>query len=180
MPIFVLLVSAMLFFVYISPTWTGTIADTKTAIASDDAALKSAKDYADKQDDLEKQKNDIDPGNLARLTTLLPDSVDNVGLILSLNALAARSGLILSNIDVSSMSGASTGAATTPALAASVSPINSIDLSVSAAGPYGAFQKFLQGVEKSQRLLDVRNIVVTGSNTNLYTYQMTIRLYWLR
>jgi hypothetical protein len=41
-------------------------------------------------------------------------------------------------------------------------------------------QTFLTGIEKSARLLDVQDILVTGSDTGVYTYQMTMRLYWLR
>jgi len=175
-PIFALLLAAMLFFAYVSPTWNGTIADTQAAIKSDGDALIAAQEYTKKQEALAQQRDAIDAGNLKRLSALLPDSVDNVGLILSLNALAARSGLVLSNVDVS----ASTNAAAAGGLSANASPVNSIDLSLAATGSYGSFQKFLDGVERSQRLLDVRTISVTGSNTDQYTYQMTIRLYWLR
>lgn len=176
MPIFALFLAAVLFFAYVNPTWNGTIADTQAAIKSDDAALVSAQEYNKKKEVLAQQYNDMDPTSLKRLNALLPDSVDNVGLILSLNALADSSGLVLSNVDVS----AGTSADSSGSLSANTSPVNSIDLSLAATGSYGSFQKFLDGVERSQRLLDVRNINVTGSNTNQYTYQMTIRLYWLR
>lgn len=176
LPIFALLLAAMLFFAYVSPTWNGAIADTQAAIESNDAALVSAQEYNKKKEVLAQQYNEMDATSLKRLNALLPDSVDNVSLILSLNALAAGSGLVLSNVDVS----AGTNADATGSLATNTSPVNSIDLSLAATGSYASFQKFLDGVERSQRLLDVRNLNVTGSNTNQYTYQMTIRLYWLR
>jgi len=55
-----------------------------------------------------------------------------------------------------------------------------VDLSLSAIGTYTALQNFLRGVEKSVRLLDIKDIVVKGSDTGVYTYQMKLRLYWLR
>jgi Tfp pilus assembly protein PilO len=174
--LFALLFALTIVFAYIVPTWSGPIADAKAAIASDNDALDAAAAYNARQDQLVKASREIDETSMARLTTLLPDSVDNVALILSLNALAARSGLSLSNIDVS---GGGTSAAS-PVSSATVNPVNSIDLSLSASGPYASFQKFLDGVEKSERLLDLRNITVTGSNSGTYTYQMTVRLYWLR
>ncbi|MBI2025438.1 hypothetical protein HYT04_01465 [Candidatus Kaiserbacteria bacterium] len=59
-------------------------------------------------------------------------------------------------------------------------PIGSVDLSLSAIGTYSSLQAFLVGIENSARLIDVRDIVVKGSDTGVYTYQMTLRLYWLR
>jgi hypothetical protein len=110
--------------------------------------------------------------------------VDNVGLILDINALAARSGLSLSNIDiVNSLGGAQTSAAAADSGTISVArpdPVSSVDLSLSAIGTYAALQSFLAGLEKSARLLDVQDIVVKGSETGVYTYQMALRLYWLR
>jgi Tfp pilus assembly protein PilO len=166
----------------VNPTWFGEIATTKAAIASDDQALVAANQYTAQQNELTSAKNAIDPADLARLSVFLPDSVDNVGLILDLNALAARSGLSLSNIDVSANTPSSSGSASVnngalPTVA--TSPVSSADLSLSAIGTYSALQNFLQGIEKSARLLDAKDIVISGSDTGVYTYKMTLRLYWL-
>ncbi len=161
------IVALGIFFGYVNPTWSGEIATTKAAITSADAA-----EYTAKQSQLTSMRNAIDPKDLARLAAFLPDSVDNVRLILDLDALAARSGLALSNIDVAdaSSSNAKTGA----------NPVGSVDLTLSAIGTYSALRGFLEGVEKSGRLLDVRDLTVKGSSTGAYNYQMTVRLYWLR
>jgi Tfp pilus assembly protein PilO len=173
LPILALLVAIGIFFVYVNPTWNISIAETKKAIANDESALVSAGEYTAQQNELISARKAINPSDLARLTTLLPDSVDNVQLILNLNALAARSGISLSHVDVMANAQAS-GSGTSAA-----SPINSVDVALSAVGTYEALQTFLTGVEKSERLLDVRDISVKGSDTGVYTYQMTIRLYWL-
>ncbi len=181
LPLFALIVAVGIFFSYVNPTLNGFIADTKAAIAPDDDALKAADTYTKQQAELTTEKDTIDPANLARLSVFLPDSVDNVGLILDLNTLAARSGVSLSNIDVSAASKGSVNTGAAGALSASkTSPVDSVDLSLSAIGTYAAFQTFLSGIEKSARLLDVRDVVVKGSDTGVYTYQMLIRLYWLR
>lgn len=177
-PTLALVAAAGIFFFYVNPTWSGPIASNKSAIASDDKALAAAITYATQQNKLADASNAIDRADLARLTTFLPSSVDNVGLILNLNALAARSGLTLSSIDVTANNTVtksnSSGAAT------SANPIGSASLTLSAVGTYTALQTFLRGVEKSQRLLDIRELSVKGSDTGVYTYQMKIMLYWLR
>ncbi|MDP2651627.1 MAG: type 4a pilus biogenesis protein PilO [bacterium] len=179
--IFALVAALGIFFGYVNPAWNVGIAATKVALVSDDQALAAASQYTAQQSELAAKRSAIDPADLARLSAFLPDSVDNVGLILNLNALAARSGLSLSNIDVMSNAPSTTGNAAVGALPVSnASPVSSIDISLSAVGTYTAFQAFLAGVEKSQRLLDIRDITVKGSDTGVYKYQMTLRLYWLR
>ena len=167
-------------FGYVGPTWSGAIADTKAAIALDDQALSAAREYTAQQNALASARSAIDPAHLARLTTFLPDSVDNVGLILDLNALAARSGLSLSNIDVviENTNAAAEEQGTLPVDARN--QLGSVNLSLAAVGTFGALQSFLGGVERSARLLDVQDLVVKGSDTGVYTYTMLLRLYWLR
>lgn len=182
-PSFALVVAVGIFFAYVAPTWSGSISDTQAAIAMDDQALTAATTYTTQQNELAAARNAIDPANLVRLTTFLPDSVDNVGLILDLNALAARSGLALSNVDVMTKT-APTNSANQGGAGASANtlsnPIGSVDLTLSAVGTYSALQSFLKGVERSQRLVDIKDIVVKGSDTGVYTYQMKLTLYWLR
>lgn len=175
LPIFALIIAAGIFFGYVNPTWTVSIAGAKAVIANDDQAIAAANVFIAQQNKLASARNAIDPANIARITAFLPDSVDNVGIILNLNALAARSGLSISNLDIMANS-----AANAPAAAGATSnSVNSTNLSLTAVGTYSALQAFLTGVEKSQRLLDVRDMVVKGSDTGVYSYQMILRLYWL-
>ncbi|MFA6519214.1 MAG: hypothetical protein WCT41_00080 [Candidatus Paceibacterota bacterium] len=181
LPLAALFVAIGIFFFYVSPTWSGSIGATKDAIAVDDQALAAANQFAAQQNTLASARDAIDPADLARLSAFLPDSVDNVGLILDLNALAARSGFSLSSVDVMSKpttAAASGGQQGLPA--AGASPIGFVDMTLSAVGTYTALQSFLSGVERSARILDVRDIVVKGSDTGVYNYQMLLRLYWLR
>jgi hypothetical protein len=103
-----------------------------------------------------------------------------VGLILDLDALAARSGLTLSSIDVSQATPSDVGGSASDSGTPTASPVGQVDLTLSAVGTYSALKSFLAGVESSERLLDVRQLEVKGSNTGVYTYNMLIRLYWLR
>lgn len=179
LPLLSLLIAVAVFLIYVNPTWSNTIAGTKAAIAANDLALTVAGQYIAQQNQLATERSAINPSDLDRLATFLPDSVDNVGLILDLNALAAYSGLMLSNIDVTKNVPDSSAAAT-GALSAVGSPVGSVDLSLSAVGTYEALQNFLRGAEQSRRLLDIRDLSMKGSDTGVYNYRMTLRLYWLR
>lgn len=182
LPILAILIAIGAFFLYVNPTWTVDIAAVQASIASDDQALAAASQYNTQQSTLTDARNQIDPASLARLNVFLPDSVDNVGLILDLTTLASHSGLSLSNIDVTTNIPAMSQAAGAPGAlpAAGKSPLGSVDMSLTAVGTYTALQTFLTGVEKSERLLDVRDLTVKGADTGIYTYQMILRLYWLR
>ena len=178
LPFLSLVAAVGIFFAYINPLWTGQIAQEKAAIASDDQALASANQFVKRENELATQMNAIDPSALSRLETFLPDSVDNVGLILDLNALAARSGVEIDSVDVAGQGG--TASAQAAAVTDGSGPVGSIDMLISAKGTYDALVKFLQGVELSERLLDVTDLTVNGSTNGVYTYQMSIRIYWLR
>jgi len=179
-PLFAFLAAAGIFFGYVHPAWTGAIAETKASIEADNQALEASSAYSAKQNQLASARSAIDPANLERLSVFLPDSVDNVGLILDLNALAARSGIVLSNVDVTTDTASTNAPARSATPAAKVDPVGSVDLSLSAVGTYSSLQTFLVGVEKSARILEVRDLGVTGSDTGVYSYRMKIRLFWLR
>jgi hypothetical protein len=178
-PSLALVVAAAVFFLYVGPTWRGPIAVAKATIASDEAALVAAKEYSDQQNQLAAARDAIDPANLTALATFLPDSVDNVRLILDLNALAARSQFSLSSINVAHDAGSvPSTSGTLPSSGSGV--VGSVDLSLSGVGTFNALQDFLSGVEKSARLLDVRDLTVRTAETGIYSYTMVLRLYWLR
>ncbi|MFA6408072.1 MAG: hypothetical protein WCW36_01170 [Candidatus Paceibacterota bacterium] len=181
LPAIALIIAIGIFFAYVHPAWTGSIAATKTAIANDEQSLDSSKRYVEQQNQLLIARDNIDSAHQKAIATFLPSSVDNVRLILDLNALASRSGISVANIDVITGSSASTNDQRSDALpSADASPVDSVDLSLSATGTLSAMKAFLVGIEKSARLLDVRDLTVKGSDTGVYDYEMTLSLYWLR
>lgn len=177
------MVAMGIIFVYVGPTWNGSIATTKAAISADDDALSTAQAFAEQEAELTMEQNNILPENLKRLSVFLPDSVDNVRLILDLNSLAAKSSVSLSNIDVSSNRANGKNNTNTTSIGnlptSASNPIDSADLSLTVVGTYSSFQEFLAGIERSARLLNVREISVDGSDTGVYKYEMKIRFYWL-
>lgn len=181
LPAIAFILSIVIFFAYVNPTWNGSIATAKAAIANDAQSITIAKQYVSQQNQLATARDAIDPVSIQKINTFLPSSVDNVGLILDLNALASRSGLSISNIDVLTNSDSAIVAQNQGGLpSAGANPVSSVDMSISAVGSFESLRTFLAGVDKSARLLDVRNISVRGSDTGVYDYKLTLSLYWLR
>lgn len=174
-----------LFIGYTQPTYGTSVKSLEAEIANINVALLSAQKFKEKEVELTRQQAEIDPVQLARVDAFLPDSVDNVQLIVDLNSLAARSGVELSDFNISggiqSQETAGDGGAVANAVVlGSGQTFDSLQLSVAATGSYLAFRTFLQGVESSLRPLDVVELAVQDSATGVYTYRITFRLYWLR
>lgn len=181
LPILAIVIAVGIFVGYVRPVYGTDVAALRSEIGSYDNALSAAGAYSAKQNDLTAKRNAIPGDKLSRLASFLPDGVDNVRLILDLDALAARSGTRLSNFDVN------TGSAAQPLKTAAGSaiplatkgPVDSLDLSMTLVGTYDSFITFLSGVQQSLRLLDVTELSVKDSTTGVYTFDVTLRIYWL-
>ncbi len=174
-PILALVLSVGIFYVYIYPLWNGKISATKSTLSEDAHALSAANQYASQENLLTSQRDAISTTSLARLNEFLPDSVNQVGLILDLNGLVKQSGLTFTGISATQNATSSALNATD----AQSSEVGSVDITVSATGTYNDFMNFLHSVENSEQLLDVQDLTVTGSETGVYTYSIRIQTYWL-
>ena len=166
-----------LFFGYINPTYSRDINTLRAEIRSYDDALTAADVFTEKEKEIVKQRANIPPAGLARVEAFLPDGVDNVQLILDLNALAERSGLTLSDFDITEGEAEDGGGAL---MLETDGPVESLELSVAATGNYASFKTFLKGAEWSLRPLDLVELDIEDSETGVYTYQIKFRIYWLR
>ncbi len=181
LPIILLLVAIGAFVGYVQPTYTKAIVPLKAEIKNYNDALKAADDFNTKEAELATKRNALSNESITRLMTYLPDGVDNIQLILDLNALAGATGVRLSDFNVrSSVSAAANQSSGQIALEPGTSPIENLQLTVKATATYSAFRQFLYGIEHSLRPLDLVQISVTPSPTGVYTYELTFRVYWLR
>lgn len=187
-PILMLVGAVGLFLGFTQPKYGTSVETLRAEIRDLDTALLAAEKFKEKELQLTQEQRAIAPEQLARLEAFLPDSVDNVQLIVDMNSLAARSGVQLSDFDIvggeearTDQAGVVPAGTTAPGFALGpAETTESLELSVSAIGSYAAFRTFLDGIEKSLRPLDIVELSVEDSATGVYTYDMTFRLYWLR
>lgn len=177
LPVVFILIALGVFFTYTHPTYTGDIATLQGDIRGLDAALAAARQFDEKRQALNTEREAIAPENLERINAFLPDGVDNVQLILDLDSVAQRSGIELANFDVAEEGSKNS---TNTSEVVSDRPYESLELSVTGIGTYEAFQKFLDAIEWSLRPLDLISLSVDNSQTGVYSYDMTFRIYWLR
>src|SRR5579863_10495616 len=105
-----------IFFLYTQPAYS-TVGDLQAQNAQYQEALDKAAQLQALKEKLLARDNSFNPTDLARLQTMLPDHVDNIGLILELDNLASHYGMALENVDVAA---ANTSAGTQPSVGAIV------------------------------------------------------------
>lgn len=181
LPVLILIGAVGLFFGFVQPAYTGEIAERRLTVQGFDNALAAADLYKEREAALKREQEAIPLDDRSRIQAFLPDGVDNVQLIVDLNALASRSGIRLSNFNVETPDEEAEPAAGRIAGQSELDGlVESLDITVRGVGTYSAFRTFLDGVEHSLRMMDLTNLSIADSETGVYSYDMTFRIYWLR
>ena len=182
-------------FVFYTRSAYDAVQATQSDIAGYNAALDKARELQQLKQTLLSRYNAFNPTDLDRLQKLLPDHVDNVRLILDLDNLASRYGLSLQNVDVSSSASLSGKSQTAiGAIGTSNQKYDSLTLTFSTRGTYASFYQFLSDLEFSLRTVDLVSLNLSadtgvpspgGKSSQVqqdpvYTYNMTLRTYWLK
>ncbi len=199
MPIIFVGIAITFFFVVTNPMYDGAsgITALKNEVASYNNALDTSKVLEGERDQLTAKYNNIDPDNLTKLQTLLPDSVNNIRLILEIQQLASPYGMTLSDVKYDTAENAATAGNNTATVqgggAVQTSPQNYgvFNLEFTIAGTYANFINFTKSLESNLRIVDMSSIsfssdantagVSTKTNSaEVYKYDFKIKTYWLK
>ncbi len=198
-PIILITISVLSFLFFTNPTYK-EIAEKKIKIASYDSALNNAQELQKNRDELSAKYNTLSKSDLTRLAQLLPDSADNIRLIIDLQRMAQAYGMTINStkFDAKTKKGENTGsltAGTSTDVLQATKDYGTFDLEFSTTAPYENFLKFTKDIEASLRLSDIQSIeftsdVATGAPTTGislgntgpkgYTYTIKLRTYWLK
>lgn len=177
-------ISITVFFVMVKPKYT-SLQDVRARVATAHANLDTAAKLAKSRDELVARYQAISKTDLDNLKTLLPDSVDNIRLIIQINSLATKNNLsLLRNVDYQTEQ-AATASTQDPALAAR--PYGEFTMSFQTTGQYKNFLAFISDLEQNLRLVDVTKVefapieqgVQQSAGTSL-SYKVTLQTYWLK
>lgn len=154
----------------------------KTANADYEAVLENSRKLDEARSSLLKKYQSFNSSDLARLGVMLPESPDNVKLILELDNLASRSGLSLQNAKVNEDTKTATQAPAPGAQpAAGNQAYGSIKLEFTLVGTYNNFTRFIKTLESSLRLVDINKISFLSSDDKQnYQFTVGITTYWLK
>lgn len=171
------------FFTYTKPTYDASGA-TRAEIAEYDAALTKAAELQELKQTLLTRYNTFSREDIDRLKKMLPDHIDNVRLILDLDNLAGANGLALQNVVVSTPSSESQAQTAASAISSSRQGYDSVTLSFTTIASYETFLKFLSDLQTSLRIVDLVSLKLAPSGAPggalLYSFDITLRTYWLK
>jgi Tfp pilus assembly protein PilO len=174
-PLICLGIAGALFFGFIDPTYTHLKA-LQVEESSYDQALTRSKDLQTVRDQLLARYNTFSQNDLARLEKLIPDHVDNVRLILDLDAMASRYGMHVKSVSIK----ADPTATARGQIGPNDQAYESVVLSFSVSGSYDTFRSYLADLEKSLRLVDVVGLAFSANQTGFYDYTLNVQTYWLK
>ncbi len=111
-----------------------------------------------------------------KLTKMIPDGVENVGLIIDIDNIANKYGMRIRNTKISDITTRNTAIAVGP----DSKKYGAITLSFSVTSGYDNFLIFLKDLEASVRLVDVTNLTFTSNKDGKYDFNITLQTYWLK
>lgn len=178
-----------IFLFYTKPAYDGVQA-MRTQIAEYDAALQKAAELQQRKQELLSRFNAFNPTDRERLEKLLPDHVDNVRLILDLDSLSGKHGMAVQNVVVSTPSSAQNTQGAASTISASKQKYDSLTLKFTTSATYETFQRFLTDLEQSLRIVDLVSLKIAAGGapttaggavpSDLYTFDIVLRTYWLK
>ncbi len=183
-PIILIVFSAILFFAFINPQYRGDankpgIKELQEQKDRYDEVLEKARELLSKRDSLQKQYDSIPQDDLNRISSMLPDNLDNVKLVLDLDRMASTYGISIKNINVSDNKQKNANDDKKVTLADnSLYGVATISFSVTA--PYDVFLRFMRDLEDGLRLIDITNLSINPKDPKAYDYSVTFKTYWLK
>lgn len=179
-------VSIGLYFWLIDPTYA-RIQELTARDADLSEAVDSAKSFFNTLEDKRARYRAAseDPDRGGRLFQLLPDTIDTTRLILTVEDIGLENEISISNVAVSE----SEDPFPSPAPEAQGSAnIGSTLLTFNAEGTYDDLFEFIRDLERSIRLIEVRELRITPPEDEVlaispdsnYTFELTIATFWFR
>ena len=175
-PIILLALSAALFFWYINPHYQTMNTLIATSSAYDDA-IKTVDQVVAKKDQLRSQYQSFSDSDTSRLMKVMPDSTDNIKLIIDVNNIAARSGSKIKDIKVASVD----SQAQKQNVSAPTTAYGTVGMNFGVSLSYDQFRNLLSNLESNLRLTDIQSIDFKPSDTSsTYDFSVALSTYWLK
>lgn len=178
-PIIFIIISVILFFTVTDSNYK-KVQEYKIKYSEYEDVLNKSKQLLEKRRSLQDKYNSFSKEDMSRLEKLLPNAVDNVRLIIDMDEIAKRYGLVIKNVrldDTKIRNGSKDSVAT---ITAGGEKYGVIPMGFSVSADYQTFIQFLQDLESSLRIVDVTNISLKPSATGVYSFDVSLKTYWLK
>lgn len=175
--------SGLLFVVYTKPLYN-TVQKSREELAAYETSLASAKKLRIAKDELTNRYNSVSAEDRERLRKLMPDNVDNIRLIIDIQKIASKYGMLPKDIkfDAKGKEATPTGGVNTQFNQGAGKEYGTFEMDFSVTGTYANFLAFSRDLEKSLRLVDIVSVGFSSTEQpgSVYKYTYKIRTYWLK
>ncbi|MDQ5971502.1 MAG: hypothetical protein QG566_448 [Patescibacteria group bacterium] len=196
-PIIFICISIGAAFFYVKPIYTDTMS-LRADLASYSTALANSKNLQKTRDSLIASYKAISPVDKERINRFLPNTVNNIQLILEVQQIASKHGLSIQNISfkppvndkVLPVADTKTPVKTSKtAKVKDVSLFGTFDLEFSTRSDYETFRLFVSDLEQNLRLIDIVSVdfvvpvlskQMVDVDPNIYDFSLKIKTYWLK
>ncbi len=191
-PILLLSTSVLMFFTFINPNYQ-KIKEQRVELLSYNEALDNSKIILGQKNNLLATVNEIPQEQKDKLEKLLPSNIDNIRLIIEINNIAKRYGVVLRAIEFGSTPGVGDVKAGTTQVGQKISnpgPVGgnteygTVTLGFTTIASYKTCVSFLKELETSLRLVEIKSVVfdapASSQDRDLYTFRIELNTFWLK
>lgn len=153
--------------------------DVKTLSASAAGyrdVLNNIEEINESRERLVANYNSISKAEIERLGKVLPANVDTVRLALDLDSIAAKYGISIQDVKIDQ----NQNTATQVSLPGHGLPYEKTPVRVSFVSTYENFKKFLDDLEKSLRIMDIKEVTFLVTDNGLYEHTILLDTYWVK
>ncbi len=184
-----IILAIALYFTYTSGVWANAVA-VKAVNDDYSSAIANSEKLISQRDSVLKDYNNISADDRSNLDKMLPNTVDNIRLVIDLTNIGLQHGFSLKNVtasakasnDSTSNSGQIANFASTHGSIGNISipTLDTVSVSFSVSAPYQQFISFMQDIEANLRIMDITHLTVTANDTGTYDFSVQLNTYWLR
>lgn len=179
LPLILILGALAIFFLFIDPQYE-EVQKLNRQKKDNDTMLQLAQDLQRQRDLLQGSYNSIGIDERRELEKLLPDTVDNVRLVLDINNIAEQYGISIQNIDISKDNPTEDGKSKVASSVERATDIGTIRLGFTITSTYEVFINFMKDLEETLRVVDIRSLSIRPGQGPFMNYEIVIDTYWLR
>ncbi|MEK9148383.1 MAG: type 4a pilus biogenesis protein PilO [Patescibacteria group bacterium] len=171
-----LLVLAVMIFVFgLQPQWK-KISSLRSEIAQLQALSEEMTELIQLRDDLVQEYSAVPEENLDKILAMTPKDPGTADMLVDVETLAAKHGLLLSPVDFN----IAERAPASPLGEAAMRPYAVASLTMGLRGSYEAFQAFLAALERNLRLVDVNKITFASGVIGPLGFSLEGTMYYQR
>lgn len=173
--IILILIGIGVIYTFAMPQYTRTKA-LRQEVGQYNNVLDNVTAIGETKSELSLQLADIPSSDVAKLKKVLPDSVDTVRLAMDLDAIGSKHGISVNTVQVGSANEDNASAIRED----SGNTYERVTISFSFISTYENFRNFMDELERSARITDVRSVAFQSTDSGLYEYRISIETYWLK